>query len=69
MTNQQKYVELLAKWKLLGVDIENIAKVRTELREEMSTIPFPDSFYYRVVDQVLFRTYKDQVIQVRTFDK
>ena len=69
MTNQQKYTELLAKWTLLGMNIETIAQERKELREEMSAIPFPSTFYFRVGEQVLFRADANHVIQIRTFNQ
>lgn len=69
MTNQQKYIELKEKHTELGQEIFDIETCRCDIRDQMELIAnsFPDSFYYRVGDKLLFRIH--EVIELRKFDK
>lgn len=71
MTNQQKYKELLEKYQELGFDVDRISKKRTELSLQMGTIArgFPDQFYFKVEDKLLYRANSSIAIAIRKFDK
>ena len=71
MTNQQKYSELLDKYCELEQTINAITNERTELRQDMAELAmtFPNSFYYKLEDRLLYRENKNYAIEVRTFDK
>lgn len=71
MTNQQKYVELMAKSAILADRIMALHNENEELWEEMKAVAtaFPETFYFRVDDQLLYRNYKDNTIEIRKFDK
>ena len=71
MTNQQKYVELMARMNQLGIRVDDLSAQRIEVRKEMEVIAksFPKKFFYRVDTQVLFRTNATMTIELKEFTK
>lgn len=71
MIDQQKYAELQEQYMELGATIDEIDKERSQLYSQMVTAAkdFPDIFYFRVGDKLLYRDHKTNSIVLRTFDQ
>lgn len=70
MTNPQKYAKLLEKYQELSNKIDDVAAEKKVIRDQMDAmaVNFPSSFYFRVKEELLYRTGPGYTIQLREFD-
>lgn len=69
MTDPQKYAQLLEQHSVLGKQIDSLSMERQELRKQMDSIDLPNTFYYRLDDQLLYRDDNlRNTIRLRKFD-